>query len=108
MDEICHTGVGQGSDPDLTPAVTRNAAFAFDLLFSFRGGRNRRNVSEAGRVGLRRGVSRMDAAIELTGTYLQRPLRSPARPARPINYPGLPATNPTPATRGRAVGWKSM
>ncbi|SNT80951.1 hypothetical protein SAMN02744786_0690 [Stenotrophomonas sp. CC120222-04] len=31
--------------------------------------------------GLRRGVSRMDAATELTGTYLQRPLRSP--PARP-------------------------
>ncbi|MGB5909283.1 MAG: hypothetical protein WBG87_17890, partial [Stenotrophomonas maltophilia] len=26
--------------------------------------------------GLRRGVSRMDAAIELTWTYLQRPLRN--------------------------------
>jgi hypothetical protein len=40
-------------------------------------------VSMAGRVGLRRGVSRMDAAIELTWTYLQRPLRSPTRPAKP-------------------------
>ncbi|HCL44444.1 MAG TPA: hypothetical protein DIC54_09430, partial [Pseudomonas sp.] len=35
------------------------AAFALALLFSFRGGRSRRNVSKAGRVGLRRGVSRM-------------------------------------------------
>ncbi|CRD54191.1 hypothetical protein BN1263300072 [Stenotrophomonas maltophilia] len=67
------------------PASTRNAAFAFApaLLFSFRGGRSRRTVSEAGWVGLRRGVSRMDAAIELTWTYLQRPLRSPTRPAKP-------------------------
>ncbi len=41
-----------------------------------------RKLSVAGWGGLRRGVSRMDAATELTGTYLQRPLRGPPHPAK--------------------------
>ncbi|CRD56992.1 hypothetical protein BN1263520005 [Stenotrophomonas indicatrix] len=49
----------------------------FAFLFSLRGWTPQECVR--GRVdGLRRGVSRMDAATELTGTYLQRPLCSPS------------------------------
>ncbi|CAM0122654.1 hypothetical protein SMG44B_30435 [Stenotrophomonas maltophilia] len=54
--------------------------FCFSFLSSVAG--RARKLSEAGRGGLRRGVSRMDAATELTWTYLQRPLRSPPRPAK--------------------------
>jgi hypothetical protein len=78
------------------------SASAFALLFSFRGGRNRRNVSGAGRVGLRRGVSRMDAAPELTRTYLQRPQRSPARSANPTNPAGAFRDQPQTPPRGAA------
>jgi len=66
---------------NLTPGAA-GCCFCFHFfLLIFRGWRTRR-LSEAGRGGLRRGVSRMDAATELTWTYLQRPLRSPSRPAR--------------------------
>ncbi|WP_329759843.1 hypothetical protein, partial [Stenotrophomonas geniculata] len=51
------------------------------LIFFFFSVAGQHTETVRGRAGgWRRGVSRMDAAIELTWTYLQRPLRHP--PAR--------------------------
>ncbi|KAG1088998.1 hypothetical protein G6F40_013386 [Rhizopus arrhizus] len=84
--------------PAETPILPQRpaVAVAFDLLFSFPW--RARTEPVQGRVdGLRRGVSRMDAATELTWTYLQRPLRSPS------TRPTTDVMRTAPTTRGCAV-----
>ncbi|QDY48259.1 hypothetical protein DUW70_06785 [Stenotrophomonas maltophilia] len=65
------------------PTSAQRPAVALDLLFFFSVGWPRtetvRGVGQVGRAG---GVGAMDGAIELTWTYLQRPLHGP--PAPPI------------------------
>ncbi|ARQ91107.1 hypothetical protein A7326_16475 [Stenotrophomonas maltophilia] len=78
--EPCSAQMPRVQQPSMGSALQRAPDFAFDLLILFRGWHAQETVR--GRAGrLRRGVSRMDAATELTWMYLQRPLRSlPARP----------------------------
>ncbi len=103
VDEICQVskgvGVGPtGSNPECSFCLCSCSSFFFPW-------RAEPPECVKGRAaGAGGGVRGMDAAAKPPGTGLRRPPPAPAVRPSPPTQPGLSATNPTPATRGCAVG----